>query len=149
MPRSFAAWFVVRVSDDEAMPPQARKVHPPTLIRLAEYNRVYIHLESMDEREEAALLTVRATAQSILAQVDALLPKPKNDLTGMHRTDAIQRILESQDGDGIMSPMEMVAALHAAGRSDGKAVVYTTMSKLAEIGRIENVNWGRYRRRGS
>lgn len=95
------------------------------------------------------LLALRNTLTTAVGQVDALLGAhsaadgPGEDLTGLDRTVAIERVLEERGAP--MRPVEIWAALQRAGRSgDPKMEVQVTTYDLWKRDRIDKVGRGQY-----
>ena len=99
------------------------------------------------------LQTIRIDITAALTRVDELLASmrqehpgagsPSVDVTALPRTRAIEWALVQQGAP--LRPVEIWAALRAAGRDDPKMEVQVTTYDLWQRGRIEKVERGLYR----
>ncbi len=99
------------------------------------------------------LQAIKVDLTTALSRVDALILSMRQeqaderssniDVTQLPRTRAIEWALTQQDGP--LRPVEIWAALRAAGRNDPKMEVQVTTYDLWQRGRIDKVDRGLYR----
>lgn len=107
---------------------------------------LYLLFVSSDQE----LRVIRGDLIAVIRRLDSLIeatndskPYKADDLVSMERTKAIERVLE--DHGGTMRPVQIWAALTAAGRNDPKMQVQATTFDLWRRGRIIKEGRGQYR----